>query len=165
MKNMRVMFCVAVLSNATHAADPAVGSGMMVGAPPPADRQVTLANWAAAPYNVWGLQHVEAILPTTTVDRGAGPVSTLDADPVDLSRFEFVDYAGKKRDLTQFLEDQHIDALVLWSHGKVRQEIYRNGETARARHMMMSVTKSFTGLIAEMLIAEGRLDETKRVRE
>jgi len=138
---------------------------MMVGAPPPTDRQITLANWMAPPYNVWAFQHLEAILPTMTVDRGAGPVSTLEADPVDLSRFEFVDYAGKKRDLTQFLEDQHIDALVLWSHGKVRQEIYRNGETARVRHMMMSVTKSFTGLIAEMLIAEGRLDETKRVSE
>ena len=30
---------------------------------------------------------------------------------------------------------------------------------------MFSVTKSFTGLIAEMLIAEGRLDDTERVSE
>jgi len=72
MKNLLLMLCVAVLSNATHAVEPAVGAGMMVGAPPPADRQVTLANWTTPPYNVWGLQHVEAILPTTTVDRGAG---------------------------------------------------------------------------------------------
>ncbi len=30
---------------------------------------------------------------------------------------------------------------------------------------MMSVTKSFTGLVAEMLIAEGRLDENKLVTD
>jgi CubicO group peptidase (beta-lactamase class C family) len=30
---------------------------------------------------------------------------------------------------------------------------------------MMSVTKSFTGLVAEMLIAEGKLDETKQVTD
>ena len=89
----------------------------------------------------------------------------LDAQPYDLGRFEFTDFTGKKRNLAQFLEDQHIDALVLWSHGKLRQEIYRNGETARTRHLMMSVTKSFTGLVAEMLIAEGKLDETKQITD
>ena len=72
---------------------------------------------------------------------------------------------ARSAQLAQFLEDKHIDALELWSHGKLRQEIFRNGETARTRHMMMSVTKSFTGLVAEMLIAEGRLDETKLVTD
>ena len=165
MKNLLVALCVAGLSTATHAAEVAGGSGMMVGAPPTEDRQVTLANWRVPPYNVWAFQHVEAILPTTTVDRGSGPVSALDTEPADLGTFEFDDYSGKKRNLTQFLEDQHIDALVLWSHGRVRQEIYRNDETARTRHMMFSVTKSFTGLVAEMLIAEGRLDESKLVTD
>jgi len=43
-------------------------------------------------------------MPTTTVDRG----SPLDAQPYDLSRFEFADFTRKKRNLAQFLEDQHI---------------------------------------------------------
>jgi CubicO group peptidase (beta-lactamase class C family) len=137
----------------------------MIGAPPPAAEQVTLENWLSPEFNAWSFQHLEAILPTTTVDRGTGPVSALDAQPYDLGKFEFTDFTGKKRNLAQFLDDQHIDALVLWSHGKLRQEVYRNGETARTRHLMMSVTKSFTGLVAEMLTPkQARRDETGRLR-
>ena len=135
----------------------------MVGAPPPAAEQVTRANWLFPPYNVWALQHVERLLPTTTVDHGFGPVSKLEESPIDLSAFDFTDFSGKKRTFAQFLDDNHVDALLLYSGGKIRQAVYRNGETPRTRHMMMSVTKSFTGLVAEMLIAQGKLDETKRI--
>ena len=138
---------------------------LMAGTPPPADRQVTKANCLTWPYTTWTFQHMESIFPTTPVDRGNGAVRDFASAPAELSAFSFADPSGKTRTVTQFLEDQHIDAVLVWSDGKLRQEIYRNGETARTRHSMFSVTKSFTGLIAEMLIAEGRLDETKRVSE
>ncbi len=137
----------------------------MVGTPPSADRLVTRANAIEWPFSVWSFQHMERLSPSTTVDRGDGAVSAFASEPADLSSFSFKDVAGKQRSVAQFLEDQHIDAVAVWSNGKLRQEIYRNGETARSRHIMFSVTKSFTGLIAEMLIAEGRLDDTKRVSE
>ena len=165
MKVLLAMFGSVILSGIVLAAPSAGTSGLMVGAPPAPADQITLENWMAPPYNVWAFQHLEALLPTTTVDRGTKPVSLLDAQPYDLGKFEFADSTGKKRSLAQFLDDMHIDALELWSHGKLRQEIFRNGETARTRHLMMSVTKSFTGLVAEMLIAEGRLDETKLVTD
>ncbi len=165
MYKLIAAFCFAMACGATRADAPASGTSIMAGVPPPPADQVTLDNWLEPPYNVWSLQHVDAILPTTTVDRGVGPVSALEVEPYDLSQFEFVDYAGTKRNLSQFLKDQHIDALALWSNGKLRQEVYRNGETARTRHLMMSVTKSFTGLVAELLIAEGKLDETKQVTD
>ena len=149
---------------AATGAPPAV-ERLMVGAPPPTTEQVTRENWMAPPYNVWAFQNMERLLATTTVDRGTSPVAEFGDAPADLATFEFTDYSGKKRTLTQFLEDQHVDALLLYANGKVRQEIYRNGMTARNRHIMMSVTKSFTGLVAEMLIAQGKLDETKRVAD
>ena len=95
----------------------------MVGAPPPTADLVTRANWLGPQYSPWAFQHVEAVVPTTTVDRGANPVSALDAQHYDLSKFQFTDAFGKTRTLEQFLADMHIDALVLWSDGKVRQEI------------------------------------------
>lgn len=144
---------------------PPVVDRLMVGAPPPATEQVTRANWMAPPYNVWAFHNTERLLATTTVDRGTGPVAEFDAAPADLGAFEFTDYTGKRRSFAQFLEDQHVDALLLFAGGKVRQQVFRNGMTARSRHIMMSVTKSFTGLVAEMLIAQGRLDETKRIAD
>jgi CubicO group peptidase (beta-lactamase class C family) len=136
---------------------------LMQGSPPPPEALVTQANWRTPPYNVWGFRHVDSFVPTTAVDRGTGSVSELPVDTADLSKFEFTDFTGKRRDLATFLADQHVDALLLWSNGRLRQEIYRSGQTARDRHMLFSVTKSFTGLLAEMLIAEGVLDETKSV--
>jgi CubicO group peptidase (beta-lactamase class C family) len=40
-------------------------------------------------------------------------------------------------------------------------EHYRNGQDPRTRHLMFSVTKSFTGLLAEMLIHERKLVESR----
>jgi CubicO group peptidase (beta-lactamase class C family) len=164
----RVFALFAALSvSSAFVADAALAepdaSKLMLGAPPPAAEQVTRENWMVPPYNVWAFHHLDTLLPTTTVDRGTGRVSVLESAPVDLTAFEFTDFSGKKRTFAQFLDDNHVDALLLYSHGKIRQEVYRNGNTARTRHIMMSVTKSFTGLVAEMLIAQGKLDDTKRI--
>jgi len=107
MKILLAIFNCAALSATALAATPDA-TGVMVGAPPPATQQVTLDNWLSPQFNAWSFQHVEAVMPTTTVDRGTGPVSPLDAQPYDLSRFEFADFTRKKRNLAQFLEDQHI---------------------------------------------------------
>ena len=116
MKILRKTLCLAILSSIPLGATAAAPEpGMMVGAPPPPDRQVTLGNWLVAPTNVWAFQHMDAIMPSTTVDRGIGPVSPLDVKLADLSAFEFTDSTGKRRTLAQFVDDLHADSLVLWS--------------------------------------------------
>src|SRR4030095_16004408 len=105
MKFLLAMFGSMVLSGIALAAPSTETSKLMVGAPPRADDQVTFDNWMAPPYNVWAFQHLEALLPTTTVDRGTQPVSPLDAQSYDFGKFEFADATGKKRSLAQFLDD------------------------------------------------------------
>lgn len=137
---------------------------LMNGFPPPPDRQVTHANWLLAPFHNWSLKHVESVVPTVAVDRGTAPVSALpEGEP--LTAFEFTDAWQKTRDLETFLRDQHIDSLLVWHDGKLVLERYRNGQTPRTRHLMFSVTKSFVGLLAELLIHEGRLDEKRTLIE
>ena len=138
---------------------------LMKGFPPPPERRVTRSNWLDAPFHVWGFKHVETLVPAITVDRGPGPVSELRQAPADLSTFSFTDPWGKSRGLAAFLADQHVDSLLVWHDGALVAEHYRNGQTRRTRHIMFSVTKSFTGLLAEMLIQEGDLDETRKVGE
>jgi CubicO group peptidase (beta-lactamase class C family) len=89
----------------------------------------------------------------------------LPAAPIDLAGFEFRDHQGATRTLDGYLDDERVDALLLWHDGAVRQEIYRNGQTRRNRHIVFSVTKSFTGLLAEMLIDDGMLDEQRLVSQ
>jgi hypothetical protein len=108
MKTLVLTLCLTIVCAGTYAAEP---GGIMVGAPPPAAQQVTLENWLTPQFNAWSFQHVESIMPTTTVDRGTGAVSALDAQPYDLGTFEFADPTGKKRNVAQFLSDQHIDGI------------------------------------------------------
>jgi CubicO group peptidase (beta-lactamase class C family) len=102
-------------------------------------------------------------LPAITVDRGLGPLSPLACRPKDVTGFGFVDSWGERRDLEAFLTDQHVDALLVWHDGVPVLERYRNGQTHRTRHIVFSVTKPFTGLLTEMLIHEGLIDETARL--
>ena len=49
--------------------------------------------------------------------------------------------------------------------GQVVYEYYSGCLNAEGRYGAMSVTKSFVGTVAEILIADGVLDDTKRVSE
>jgi CubicO group peptidase (beta-lactamase class C family) len=129
------------------------------------DANVTRANWMRPELMHRSFRHIEQIVPTSTVDRGVGPVSELPSEPADLGGFEFRDHLGATRTMEQYLVDEHVDALLVWCNGKVRHESYRNGQTRRDRHIVFSVTKSFTGLLAEMLIEEGFLDDRRLVSD
>ena len=45
-------------------------SGLMQGAPPPADQQVTLANWRLPPFNRWAFSRVREFVPTAAIAGG-----------------------------------------------------------------------------------------------
>lgn len=126
---------------------------------------ITKMNWRRPELTPRSFQQVERIMPTSTVDRGTGPVSELATDLVDLTGFTFRDHTGTTRSLDGYLADEHVDALIVWRNGKVRQEHYGNGQTRRSRHIIFSVTKSFTGLLAEMLIEDGVLDDQRLVSD
>lgn len=126
---------------------------------------LTHSNWMRPGFQARGFQRVEQVAATSTVDRGAGPVSELPVDLADLADFGFTDQFGRTRTIEGYLDDGHVDALLLWHDGAIRQAVYRNGHDPRTRHIVFSVTKSFTGLLAEMLIDDGLLDDTRRIPE
>ena len=53
------------------------------------NRQVTLANWRAAPFNRWGFQHVREIVPTARIGRGQSGPSSLEHHQRDLGGIVF----------------------------------------------------------------------------
>lgn len=124
---------------------------------------LTHSNYLRPAFNARGLQRIERILPTSTVDRGEAPRSELPVDLADLRGFEFPDQFGRRHTFESYLDDGHVDALLLWQDGAIRQAVYRNGHTPRTRHLVFSVTKSWTGLLAEMLIEDGVLDDSRRI--
>ena len=93
---------------------------------------ISTANWTRPDLMHRSFRQVEQIVPTSTVDRGDGPISELPVAPADLDGFEFRDHLGAPRTLEGYLDDEHVDALLVWHDGRLRQEIYRNGQTSNA---------------------------------
>ena len=123
---------------------------------------VTLANWRTAPYSKWAFQHVREIVPSADIPNAPGDVWKLVPEPKDFSSFRF-EHGGKQYSIDKFLDETDTDGLVILHGGKVVLEHYDNGMTSSTPHILMSVSKSLTAIIAGILIEQGELDPEQEV--
>lgn len=139
--------------------DPVV-LGLMQGAPVPAERQVrwTDGSMWRFPQQRWAFSHMRELVPTVNIGR-AGPVCALpsalrdDLDDVQLTTLDGVTMTWRES-----LAATYTDAILVMKGGVVVQERYFGTTTPATQHILFSVTKSFVGTIAELLIEEGRLE-------
>lgn len=137
-------------------------SPLMSGFPSAEADQVTLANWRTAPYMKWAFQHVREIVPSADIPDAAGDVWKLESEPTDLSSFRFA-HGGKQYSIDHFVDETDTDGLVILRRGKVILERYGNGMTSNTPHILMSVSKSLTAIVAGILVAQGKLDPDQEV--
>lgn len=137
--------------------------GLQIGFPAAAEKQVNQGNWLFPPYNRWSLQNLEAVLPSVTLYSGSGVPSAMPEKNLALDNYSWTDRSEKSHKLLNFLEQSYVDAAIVVHKGNIAYEKYFNGQDASTRHQMFSVTKSFTGLIGEKMLAEGKLKADKRV--
>ena len=137
---------------------------MMDGFPPPADEQVTLANWRTPPFCRWAFQHVRELVPSADIANAPADVWRLPSHPVSLDRLEVVDGDGKVT-FADALARTDTDGIVVLHRGKVIYESYFNGMTPATPHIIMSVSKSVLGLVAGILIDRGVLQDNALVSD
>ncbi len=147
--------------------DPAA-MGWMQGLPPPEGKRV---RWADAghmrfPTHRYAFSHMREFVPTARVARGEGvwelPVAL--RDDLDAVAFTALD-DGRALTWEQSLGVNFTDAILVLHRGAIVYERYLGVTRRDTPHIAFSVTKSFVGTIAEMLIAEGRLDPAAPVVE
>lgn len=132
--------------------------GYMSTFPPAGDKIINRQNMRNYPQRRWMLQHSRELFPTRNIRRGTMPVVHLPSAPRDLDNFAFEDDKGRKTTIAQWQKNTYTDALVVLHKGRVVYERYHNRGAAETPHLLYSVTKSFTGLLAAQLIQEGKLD-------
>jgi CubicO group peptidase (beta-lactamase class C family) len=115
-------------------------------------------DWDRSPWNRWAFQHVREILPTAEVWRGHGPVRLLTRADVDLDGLAVVDSAGAPTTLLGLLDETYTDGFLVLKDGGISYERYFNGMHGRTLHLSQSVAKSFTGMVAGILVSRGVLD-------
>jgi len=109
-------------------------------------RQVTLANWRAAPFNRWGFQHVRELIPSADIANEPRRVRELAAGERKVEIRVEPD-AGEPLTLERFLVETDTDGLVILHRGRVVAERYANGMAPETPHILMSVSKSMMGLL------------------
>jgi CubicO group peptidase (beta-lactamase class C family) len=134
---------------------------LMSAFPPPAEAQVTLANWRNAPFNRWAFHHVREIVPSADIPHDPGRVRTLPAGRSSLDGLVVGGTSGGAMPLDTFLEATTTDGLVVLHRGAIVLERYGNGMGERTPHILMSVTKSMLGLLAAVLASRGILDPAR----
>jgi CubicO group peptidase (beta-lactamase class C family) len=150
--------------------------GWMQGFPPPADKLITQpdSNFFSFPKLRWSVCHLREFLPTEEISRGLGAPVPLDYLPpsefadmrqeIDALTFKPMNSA---QDMTweQSLYANYTDGILIIHEGRVVYERYFGCLEEDGKHAIMSMTKSITGLLGEILVAEGVLDDTLLVRD
>lgn len=140
----------------------------MAGSPPPEDKIIRFddGTFSQFPQWRWSVCHFEQLMPTSRVSRGlTAPVSLPTTIMDELDAVTFMPL-GHKTPMTwdEAFEVNFTDGLAVLHHGEILYERYGGALTPSARHAAMSLTKSFVGLLGEILVEVGKLDEAAEVQ-
>ncbi len=146
-----------------------VALGWMQGFPPLPEHRVLAAraDHMRFPTTRFAFSHMREFSPTARVGRGPDAPSILPlAHRNDLDSVAFM-LIGSTQPMRW--DEAHLanftDAIIVLHRGAVVYERYFGVTRPDSRHIVFSVTKSFVGTLAEMLIAEGRLDPASPIAE
>ena len=120
-------------------------------------KDITLANWREAPFHVWSFANTSEFVPTAHFSfgleeagdtPGTAPLEALVLTRPDGSRVAALDH----------LAQSHGDCFVAMRDGRVLAEWNApHGSTLRP-HIVFSISKSITGMLAGIAVGDGRLD-------
>ncbi|WP_213286007.1 serine hydrolase [Bradyrhizobium sp. sGM-13] len=134
--------------------------GWMQGFPPPADKTISFHDGSSRsfPELRWAWSNIRQLVPTVNVWRGAGPTSVLPREEHDIGASASVTMDGRPMTFARMLEETYADGIAVLHRGKLIYERYFGALKPHKPHIAMSVTKSFTGTLAGILVAEGKID-------
>jgi CubicO group peptidase (beta-lactamase class C family) len=143
--------------------------GWMKGFPPPPDKIIRFDNgsYFEFPQMRWSVCHFQQLMPTQSVSHQLFAAVPLEKNELpDLDQVTFIPW-GATEPMTweQAFSANFTDGIVVLHHGKIVYEKFSGCLTPTNRHAAMSLTKSFVGLLGEMLVAENKLHEDRLIKD
>ena len=137
----------------------------MQGFPPPKDKILSAKdgsffNFPALRYSV---NHMREFFPSRRVLSAKDDYYTLRTKhDKEIENIVFTPWNSETpMNWQEFLDVNYTDGIIILHKGKIVYETYPAGLTPDGIHTAMSVSKSFAGTIASILIAEGQIDPNK----
>ncbi|QUS39633.1 class C beta-lactamase-related serine hydrolase [Tardiphaga alba] len=134
--------------------------GWMKGFPPAQDKLIQFHDdsFRNFPELRWAWSNVRSLVPTVNVWRGDGGASALPRAERDIGGSQSTTLDGRPMTFAKMFDATYADGMVVLHKGRLIHERYAGALRPHMPHIAMSVTKSFTGTLAGMLIAEGKID-------
>ena len=144
--------------------------GWMQGHPPPPDKRLSVADGSFFDFPAlrWSVVHMRDLLPTVGVGRGLGAPHPLAyrLDTTGIDTLTFTPWgAASPMTWEASLWENYTDGILILHRGQIVYERYFGELSDRRVHAVMSLTKSFTGTLAAILVAEGQLDPARPVTD
>lgn len=139
--------------------------GWMQGTPPAPEKQIRAdGSHYSFPMLRWSFSNWRSLFPTAGLTPAATPALLPRKRRTDLDSVRFTPIGGTSPiTWEQSLGPNYTDAIIVLHRGRVVYERSFGVTGIDTPHIAWSVTKSFVGLLAEALIAEGRLDADAQV--
>ena len=143
--------------------------GWMQGFPPAKDKIISAADGSffVFPALRYSVNHIREFYPTREV-KAAKEKTYKFKTKIDknIDNVTFIPW-GEKDSITwkESLDKNFMDGIIILHKGKIVYEDYAGGLTPDGVHAAMSVSKSFTGILASILIAEGVIDPNALVTD
>lgn len=139
----------------------------MVGFPPSVEKLIMQpeSDFFSFPKLRWTVCHIRELMPTKEVSRGISSSIPLEYEidkNIDSIKFNPLN-SQKLMSWEESLLANYTDGILILHKGKIVYEKYFGCLNETNKHAAMSMTKSLTGLLAQILVAEKVLDETLRV--
>jgi CubicO group peptidase (beta-lactamase class C family) len=114
------------------------------------------SNWIDGPHNRWGFLRVRELTRTARI-RGGNSAEPLPHHHHDLTSFPFL-FGGREWTIAEMLEATYTDGMMVVHDGDVVMEHYGGLMRGDDTHLLMSVSKSLTSVLAGVLVGHGAID-------
>ncbi|PBB20120.1 serine hydrolase [Mesorhizobium sp. WSM4313] len=121
-----------------------------------ARKDVRLDNWRLSPFNRWSFQNVGELVPSAHI--AAAPAGESQAKSLGALLEEKISLAGGSETVEGFLKRSDTDGLTILKAGKLVGDWSAPHMPFGARHIIFSISKSVTAILAGILEGEGLFD-------
>jgi len=118
---------------------------------------ITLADWRLHPASRYSFQHVSEFVPVAMIAWPGAPEEA-SPGPAALESLVLRDRDGGAVTALAHMRRSHADHVVVMRDGKVIAEWLAETADPARPHLVFSISKSITGLLAGIAAGEGRLD-------
>lgn len=172
MKNLIIAYCFLFTIQITKGqqqldalqSDPK-SMGWMKGFPPKKDSVISAldGSFFQFPAMRYSVCNMNQFLPTTTVRSANKNRYTFEYAPdKNIDTVTFIPWHhSEKLSWQQSLQQNYTDGVIILHKGKIVYQQYFGALTADGTHALMSISKTLTGTLGALLIAEGLLSENK----